>query len=1120
MAKLICNTTKTDNIYSFIENVHKNETINDFSCYVGYASTFGFIKVLDLLYKQDNNPNTNIFYGKLINNNIHSYSSKKEYLKCYVGDLFSTIETFSRLQKKLTTIQKKCNIYQVNNNKKNSNVEFHGKLYEIKTDVNYFSIIGSSNLTKTGLYPPVDSLNEINLISQNDTKLEVKEFKNKFTESWQHHSKIITEFLEDNFKINVFDNIGYDFCQYIYKSYFKQSENIYSVMQFVEKSGWKYILKEYQIETLKNILTTMETCGGAILNYDVGLGKTLIGLAVADFYSNGNICCVITPNRLTEDWKKYLSDKNPYYFFYNNEKKELRKWLYNSDWRLKMKIKRIFSYNDYINQELNPNVLVVDEAHNFRNSDTKKRNDLLKKIFFDDEFIVKGEKKYSFKYSSDIQKQNSLEVFNKDKTLLMKPEQKNKKILLITATPVSNSSQDIKMLLDILPNNENPQKDYENIYQKRLAITEYFNDENDKNKTALSLVHNNAKMDDVNKLIMYFFNRLNKDKWRYFKEKNNFDNFLFPRRKNITNQCKFILDNDELSKQIFSQKQIEQAHACYNKIVNIIEDINTCTKNDPSDIKGLLAEKAHTIIIYNYMFTLNSSLKAFRKSICLKLDAFSKFEGVYIDFDYHNDDTYEVELDKIEDDDNIIEKKLNDDFKKATTKEFKEHILKYNDLVNKKYKELLDATDDAIRLIENEFSFKLKYLNELLKKPEIKNRKKIIFSTRLTTIKQLHDNFVNSNQQTNVISYSGKSIRINNSEFDSNKINTNIVKYLYAPISNNNLYDPKWESNDIYKRFKDTKFDILICSNTMAEGHNLQDASVLINYDIDWNPTIMLQRVGRIDRYRDFNQFSLRNNESYNNSFKLKNESFQDIKTAREHFKDIYVYNFFWSSSDAIKLLNIYPNIYKKLKIHDIFNSVSLTELYVNENDEAYKKYLQQQENKIAQNNQEQQKIQSILHEINWQADSNYEIETGTGSPSLMEKTQNKSRHVGESKCSVMFNEDNNYCGVLIICNVSNKENDSIRKHIAVWIDTRNERKYKVSETHIQAFSNLIEFNKNNKTYSISSEKFDQLNNINKIEEFARKINLDSSEFGSELDVKKLNIIDINEISFFIGGKF
>src|SRR4030095_151434 len=46
----------------------------------------------------------------------------------------------------------------------------------------------------------------------------------------------------------------------------------------------------------------------------------------------------------------------------------------------------------------------------------------------------------------------------------------------------------------------------------------------------------------------------------------------------------------------------------------------------------------------------------------------------------------------------------------------------------------------------------------------------------------------------------------------------------------------------------DREVDILISTDVLSEGQNLQDCGILVNYDLHWNPTRMVQRAGRIDR--------------------------------------------------------------------------------------------------------------------------------------------------------------------------------------------------------------------------------------------------------------------------------
>ena len=57
-----------------------------------------------------------------------------------------------------------------------------------------------------------------------------------------------------------------------------------------------------------------------------------------------------------------------------------------------------------------------------------------------------------------------------------------------------------------------------------------------------------------------------------------------------------------------------------------------------------------------------------------------------------------------------------------------------------------------------------------------------------------------------------------------------------------------YQSEEVQQNIQGQEIDILICTDVLSEGQNLQDAGVLVNYDLHWNPVRMIQRAGRIDR--------------------------------------------------------------------------------------------------------------------------------------------------------------------------------------------------------------------------------------------------------------------------------
>ena len=122
---------------------------------------------------------------------------------------------------------------------------------------------------------------------------------------------------------------------------------------------------------------------------------------------------------------------------------------------------------------------------------------------------------------------------------------------------------------------------------------------------------------------------------------------------------------------------------------------------------------------------------------------------------------------------------------------------------------------------------KLEKLKEWLDKPELKGKKRLIFTQYEDTAKYLYENLNpdNSINDIDVIySSSGKSKAL--------------LVARFAPKANQNY------------QFKagETEINTLIATDVLAEGLNMQDGDLIINYDLHWNPVKLIQRFGRIDR--------------------------------------------------------------------------------------------------------------------------------------------------------------------------------------------------------------------------------------------------------------------------------
>jgi hypothetical protein len=120
------------------------------------------------------------------------------------------------------------------------------------------------------------------------------------------------------------------------------------------------------------------------------------------------------------------------------------------------------------------------------------------------------------------------------------------------------------------------------------------------------------------------------------------------------------------------------------------------------------------------------------------------------------------------------------------------------------------------------------------------NKKIIIFSAFADTVKYLYEE-LHQWLKDDLNVYSAQV-----TGGDTNKTNLPDCKSDLSSILIN--FSPLSKSRDIIFPDAKNEIDILICTDCISEGQNLQDCDYLINYDIHWNPVRIIQRFGRIDR--------------------------------------------------------------------------------------------------------------------------------------------------------------------------------------------------------------------------------------------------------------------------------
>ena len=278
---------------------------------------------------------------------------------------------------------------------------------------------------------------------------------------------------------------------------------------------------------------------------------------------------------------------------------------------------------------------------------------------------------------------------------------------------------------------------------------------------------------------------------------------------------------------------------------------------------------------------LESSLEAFRISInrhirfleklkdylkkgkLLSKETFNKFFSQYI----------MMSDDQIDDDFENLEENLKEYLIEFNIKDYKEDEL-YKDIDNdiKLLKSDILAKVEKIKPTEDAKLIKLKDMFlKLHEKSQI-----VTFTYYADTLDYIYKNIISSKEfaDMKIAKISGSEVRVHKGkdEFELSR-------------------------EKLVEEFTNKKIDILMSTDVLSEGQNLQSAQILINYDLHWNPTRMIQRAGRIDR----------------------------IGSA---YKEIFVFNFF-PEDELEELLNLV--LILQNKIIDIDKTVGLDQTILGE---------------------------------------------------------------------------------------------------------------------------------------------------------------------------------------------
>ena len=715
----------------------------------------------------------------------------------------------------------------------------HGKLYHIENKGVEDALLGSSNFTVSGLGLGGNPNIELNL-EVND-KRDRKDLKKWFDELWALEDEVkdvkgeVLEYLEQLYRPNSPEFVYYKTLYHIFERFLEEQEKggiLDKESHITESAIWKMLFK-FQQDAVKGAINKIRNFNGCIIADSVGLGKTFEALAVIKYYEVMNQrVLVLCPKKLKANWMLYrLNDKrNP---------------LLADRFRYDVLSHTDLSYDQGIRDGIdlrtlnwgNYDLVVIDESHNFRNN-TKGR------------VGEDGKMKFS-RY------ERLIEVVLKKGIPT--------KVLLLSATPVNTSLADLRNQINFITE-ENHHAfgeslnivDYkETLTAAQRVFTEWADPKKQKDRSVKVLLER-LNSDFFSLLDGLTIARSRKHIQRYYKDEMERIG-QFPKRLEPIS----ISSEIDLKGEFYSYEKVNDEINKYQ--LSLFTPSKYLKKEykkeyqEKSKSKGVpfTQENRETYLIgmmkVNFMKRLESSVHSFGLTMTntmSKIDALTKRINAFKQFANENPnfDFDDFEPDSLEDEELASALEIG---KKLTYKLIHIDVDAWlKDL--KKDRDQLKGLQLAAREISADRDAKLAELKTLIggkvKKPTTtndgrKNRKVLVFTAFSDTATYLYDalkDWVHDGLKANIALVSGSSDRttFGKARFDDILIN-------FSPLSRGR--------DKIDTMPQEGEIDILIGTDCISEGQNLQDCDYLVNYDIHWNPVRVIQRFGRIDRIGSMN---------------------------------------------------------------------------------------------------------------------------------------------------------------------------------------------------------------------------------------------------------------------------
>ena len=657
-----------------------------------------------------------------------------------------------------------------------------------------------------------------------------KAYIDLFNQIWNDSSRlqVVTEEIIDSIS-NAYKENAPEFLYFValYNIFNEFLEDISEDELPNEATGFKNSaiwnkLYNFQRDAALAIINKLERYNGCILADSVGLGKTFTALSVIKYFESRNrTVLVLCPKKLFENWNTYRQN------YVNNP---LARDRFNYDILYHTDLSRESGYSNDLDLERvnwgNFDLVVIDESHNFRNGGKTSTDE-------------NGENPKENRY---------LRLMNK----VIRSGVKTK-VLMLSATPVNNRFNDLKNQLQLAYEGES--EAFDKLLPTNRGIDDIFRQAQGSYNIWANLPSEERTTERLLRMLDFEFFKLldavtiarsRKHIQQYY---DTADIGTFPERLKPISRQPHLTDLDTAINynEIFEQLQMLRL-AIYAPSAFILPSQLWKYKEEESTTGHRLSieereQGIQRLMNMQLLKRLESSVNSFRLTLTRirdymqeTLDAIARFEKgekrVSVD-DYESVDGDEDEQDF------TIGKKKN-------------RIL-LEDMDYLSWREEIKGDLEIIRLlllmlqsITPEHDSKLQQLISDLKDKFAhpingNNKKVLVFTAFSDTAQYLYDCLaepIKKEYGLNVALVTGD-VEARSTLKLMEKLDFNKVLTLFSPISK--------ERAAIYPHLKD-EIDVLIATDCISEGQNLQDCDYLLNYDIHWNPVRIIQRFGRIDR--------------------------------------------------------------------------------------------------------------------------------------------------------------------------------------------------------------------------------------------------------------------------------